>query len=454
MAAAYLAKGARDKARAALEKALSITPTYSTARINLARLDKQDGNLDMARSHYDAVLRQTPNHVGALLGLARLEALAGQQKEAVAWLKKAHEANPEALQPGVLLVQYYLSTGKPLKTKNVARALAEAHPNNPAALEALDNTQIANSELASAIASLEKLTELKPDLLTAHMRLGQAHLQQGDIIAASTAFNRALELKPNDLMALASLVVVELKAQRTENALSVTQKIQSAHAESPMGFQLEGDIHRQAKAYQTAAASYAEAYRRGPSARLVLLIYQMRKKAGDVDAAMSALEKWTEKNSDDATVRLVLANEYQTQHRYKEAIREYERVTALSPDNVNALNNLAWLYHAQDDTRALDYARKANELAPARPEVLDTYGWIELQRGNPVQGLHAIQSAARYLVDVPTVRYHLAAALDKNGQQEAARKELERLLKSSKDFPELAEAQQLLSRLQAGSSAK
>jgi thioredoxin-like negative regulator of GroEL len=57
-----------------------------------------------------------------------------------------------------------------------------------------------------------------------------------------------------------------------------------------------------------------------------------------------------------------------------------------------------------------------------------------------------------YGTNIPTLRYHLAVALDKNGQQEAARQELERLLKSRKDFPELTEAQQLLSQLLAGSS--
>ena len=230
------------------------------------------------------------------------------------------------------------------------------------------------------------------------------------------------------------------------------QKIQSAHAESPIGFQLEGDIHRQAKAYQTAAAAYGEAYTKGPSDQLALLIYQMYKKAGDTDSAITALEKRVEKNADAATVRLVLANEYHIQNRDEEAIHEYERVIALRPGNVNALNNLAWLYHERDDNRALDYARRANEIAPTQPEVLDTYGWIELQRGDPVKGLRVLKTAVMYGPHIPTLRYHLAIALDKNGQQKEARQELERLLKSRKDFPEFTEAQQLLSRLKAGSS--
>ena len=58
-----------------------------------------------------------------------------------------------------------------------------------------------------------------------------------------------------------------------------------------------------------------------------------------------------------------------------------------------------------------------------------------------------IQEAAIKMPQVPTIRYHLAAALAKNGRAEEARQELKRLLRDHEEFPEADAAQALLARL-------
>ncbi len=51
---------------------------------------------------------------------------------------------------------------------------------------------------------------------------------------------------------------------------------------------------------------------------------------------------------------------------------------------------------------------------------------------------------------MPEIRYHLAVALHKTGRNDEARKELERLLRSGKEFAQAAEARSLLERLEKG----
>jgi thioredoxin-like negative regulator of GroEL len=48
------------------------------------------------------------------------------------------------------------------------------------------------------------------------------------------------------------------------------------------------------------------------------------------------------------------------------------------------------------------------------------------------------------------IRYHLAVALSENGEKERARKELERLLRDTADFPERVRAEALLAELLGG----
>jgi len=113
------------------------------------------------------------------------------------------------------------------------------------------------------------------------------------------------------------------------------------------------------------------------------------------------------------------------------------------------LNNLAWMYLGRDPRRALEYAERAYDLQPDRPEVADTYGWVLVQQGRVAEGLRVIKQAAVLAPHVPDIRYHLAVALYRTGQPGEARKELERLLRSGADFPDVEEARTLLQEIQA-----
>ena len=108
-----------------------------------------------------------------------------------------------------------------------------------------------------------------------------------------------------------------------------------------------------------------------------------------------------------------------------------------------ALNNLAWLYFEDGDSRALDLAQRAHNRAPERAEIIDTYGWLLIKGGRLEKGLSLLEKAAKRAPENGDIRYHLAAALAKAGDQTRARNELGTLLESGKDFPEKSAAQTL-----------
>ena len=112
-----------------------------------------------------------------------------------------------------------------------------------------------------------------------------------------------------------------------------------------------------------------------------------------------------------------------------------------------ALNNLAWIYQQEKDPRALEYAEKANQLAPDNPATLDTLGWILIEQGNTSRGLPLLQKANSLAPDAPDIHYHLILGLVKAGDKAKARKELEQLLASGKSFANIEEARTLLKQL-------
>jgi len=113
------------------------------------------------------------------------------------------------------------------------------------------------------------------------------------------------------------------------------------------------------------------------------------------------------------------------------------------------LNNIAWLYYLEGDSRALKTAEQAYAAGPARPEVADTYGWILRHDGSdPQRALILLQEA---YVAYPTngqIGYHVAAALHDLGRDDEAARTLRRVLQGDAEFKEVEDAKALLKKIE------
>ena len=76
------------------------------------------------------------------------------------------------------------------------------------------------------------------------------------------------------------------------------------------------------------------------------------------------------------------------------------------PGNLTALNNLAWNLRRENPAEALKYIRRAWELAPNLPELLDTLAVIEFYNGQHVSAQRNIRLALEARPNNPTMRYH------------------------------------------------
>lgn len=123
------------------------------------------------------------------------------------------------------------------------------------------------------------------------------------------------------------------------------------------------------------------------------------------------------------------------------------------PSNIDALNNLAWVYTEQHDPRALALAEKAYKLAPTSPGITDTYGWALVAQNQPKAALPILEKAAKAAPKAATIQYHLAVAQARTGDKSGALGTLQVLLKSNANFRESADAKKLLEQLGAGSQA-
>lgn len=445
---AYLAKKDVANARASFEKALAIQPDYFPAMANLAQLDLQEKKPEAAKKRLEAFLEKNQKNVQAMNALSNLALSQGQNKEATAWLERASRENPEALQPSLRLGAHYIRVGEKEKSLALVKKLRGAYPNDPDVLQLLAQAQFANNDRNGALESYTKLALARPDSAVVQFRLASLHQTMNNPSAASEALKKALTIKPDYLDAQLAMVALESRQRNYEKALALARQIQKQHQKLPVGYVAEGDLLLRQKNPMLAAKAYEHAFTIQRNPAYLVKLHNALTQAGKGDEATPRLIQWLKEHPDDTSTRMYLAEVYLADNRNKSAADQYQLVLRQNPDHVPALNNLATTYQKEQDPRALEYAERAHKLAPENAAILDTLGWIWVERGHAAKGLPLLEKAASLAPRTGDIRYHLASGLARSGNTVRARKELEQLLGAGSNFSSREEARRLLKQLQ------
>lgn len=196
--------------------------------------------------------------------------------------------------------------------------------------------------------------------------------------------------------------------------------------------------------YVAAKISYQQAFQSKPLAELAIKLSEALTRSGLPNEASTPLLAWLDKSPDDARVLQFLGTAYRNAKQNAKALKAYEKVLILEPENLVALNNLAWIYSLEKEPRALELAERAYKVKPDNAGISDTYGWILIQQGNVDKGLPILKQAMRSLSDVPEVQYHYAVALLKSGDEKDAQNILRKLFEDGQPFVGRDEAKLLL----------
>jgi putative PEP-CTERM system TPR-repeat lipoprotein len=314
-------------------------------------------------------------------------------------------------------------------------------------LGVLAQVQLKAGKEKAALDTLRKRVEVEPQSPKAHYLLGVVQVKQEDTKAARINLQQAIQLQADYPAAQLLLGRLTIANKDDAAALGIAADLLKAHPDAAYGDELTGDVYAARKAYQQASDAYALAYGKASSASLAQKLYQSRLQLGETESAHEVLRQWLADHPEDVPTRGLLAQAQLSAGQPAEAIEEYQKLLEVDPNNVMALNNLAWLYQEANNPEGVKYAERAYKLVPHRPEVIDTLGWLLVQNGDTNRGLVLLQEATTKAPHLPDIRYHMAAALAKAGRREEARKELDRLIKSNKTFPERDKAEALLEKL-------
>ena len=402
--------GKPEQARQLLAEALRLNAGYVEAQVALARLGP-NGDQDAARA------------------IRALRELAAELQARGASLEKALGNTPTGLAADLTKVR----NQETMVWLNLAEALLQHGDAN----EARD--------------TLQALAKAAPHDPSVFYGLGMVWRQLKHDAEARAAFEQVLRLDPGSAQAVSQLTDLDLAQAKRADALQRVQACLQKNPESAVLQYLEGYIlFADSGRWPEAETALRKALQLDDNYTLAYeLLVKLWVAQKQLPKAAEELAKRLEKRPGEVRATMLLAQLKRELGQPAEARGLYEKVLAVRPDFLPAMDALALLYvdNFGEVEKAFTLAQKALSFEPGNPFLADTLGWIHYHRGEYPQALSWLQQSAVKLAGVPAVQYHLGLTYQKLNRPAEARAALQTALNSPASFIGRPEAERVLKEL-------
>jgi tetratricopeptide (TPR) repeat protein len=316
-------------------------------------------------------------------------------------------------------------------------------------LETLATLELATSRFNQAVTTIGRLLDKNPNVAEYHYMKSRAYAGLGEEEKYASELDRTLELDPNHFNAKVAVARLALGTNDTlvfEDKLAALKKVAPDSADV---VQLEV-----AYAYKKGDHKHAEQllealFKRQPTTSNVIALASLMQSIGNVDGAIAQLQRWLEKNTNDVAVRAQLAQMYVGRNQTKDVIFQCREILKVDPDNIVALNNLAWHLIDEEPKQALGYAKRALELSPESSAILDTLAMAQLKNNDVAEARKSIDRALAVSPKSPDLRFHEAQIRAAEGDKQGAIVALNSLLDKEEEFMERDDAKAFLKALRS-----
>lgn len=244
------------------------------------------------------------------------------------------------------------------------------------------NLEDAAVYLARAIsyASTEQLTlaeydcdtalALEPDYPLAMLVRGRLKLQEGDLDAAMTTFNRARELAPDWAEPREQLSLVHRMKEDPQAAVDELTQLINDQPQQPSHYVNRAFAWTQMQSYAEAAKDFDRALELDPeNEEIVLLRGIFRMNCQERELALADFERVLALVGDHDTAREYRAALLLQLRRFEEAIEDFAQLIAKHPENHNAYSGRAFAFASLgNNERAQEDAERLAAIAPELAE--------------------------------------------------------------------------------------
>ncbi|MBV8857694.1 MAG: tetratricopeptide repeat protein [Acidobacteria bacterium] len=459
-----LQRGDAQAAAAHADELIKRDPKNQDALLLRARTSAAQGKLKDAIADLKTVLDAEPRSKLGLFFISDALYRDGQLEQARARAGELERYYPDFLPAKLIQIQVGLDSGDADGSKRAAddllNKLKDAAPNGELTPQLLADVKTnalllrgkaalrlatqTPAQLAAARADFEAARQSAPNSPLPHVNLADAAAAERKWDEAWQHLDQALALDHTNFQALTALINLGSAAGRVGEVRGrMEQLAQEQPNSAPLQFLL-GQAYRSGTQQEAPDAQRAEAALRRaveldpdfmPAYTALAEIYFGTQQP---DRAIGEYKKITERRPDDFVAFRNIGLIEAGRNNLDAAAEYYRRVLSIRPDEAIAANNLAALYGDHglgNPEEAIRLGQDVVRRYPNEPGFADTLGWVYYRRGlyrDSVEQLkRAVDAAAKRGADNSLYRWHLGAALAKNGDKPGARRELQKALELS-----------------------
>jgi Flp pilus assembly protein TadD len=384
-----------------------------------------------ARAGLVALLAEKPKEVALRLRLAASLEAEGKNAEAMEQLRQAVNQQPGSVEAQVALGSALLRGGQPALALERAEASLLLVPNLVAGLDLKTGALSDLRRYSELRVTLNEMRRITPDSPILAREFGWLALREGKLADAERELRRARSEDPADGRTLLGLVRVLVAQKRMPAALEEISRARAKEPARPDYRLLEGEVLLAMGKTKESRALFAGLVGDFPRfAEPRVQLSHIAWSEGDTGLSLKLLAEAKSLDGGDPGILRVYGNRLDALGRFTESVAVYRDAMKLEPANPIVWNNLAYALAASGQSldEAEQLARKSVGVIQGQPGVLDTLGFVLLQRGQTAEAVKLFSGLAARHGANPVYRYHYGLALKKSGDAAAARRQFTQAL--------------------------
>ncbi|MBI1791140.1 MAG: tetratricopeptide repeat protein [Acidobacteria bacterium] len=442
---AYLATNKIPEAEKVLAGALKRSGKDVDALEQRARIYLATQRIEEAKKDAAQILALKPESAMGHYLLAKVHQNRGAAPAYKQELSEALRLSPALLAARIELSQYFRATRAPKTARDLMDKMPEGQ--KPAAAALAERNWVLldlgnDAETRQAIDQALKMGRL-PEFLLQDAAL---KIRQKNFVAAQASLEESLKQNPVNLRALELLGGTYAAQKQIPQAVRKVREYVALNPKSAVMQQFLGGWLVRTGDTKGAREAFLAAKTLDPKfIQADLALAQLDVGEGKRADARKSLNQLLTANPASTGSRLLLAMVEELDGNRAVAIDYYRKVIAAEPNNILAVNNLAYLLadFANQPDEALRLAQQAKEAAPESSAIDDTIGWAYYQKGIYQSAVTHLESAVNRGSSA-VKNYHLAMAHYKMGNRDRAQKYLQTALKQDPGIPEAKAALDLM----------
>jgi tetratricopeptide (TPR) repeat protein len=435
--AAYAYLEARDEASALKHLRQMVALAGQEGRDGFTRAARLLSKLQSPQRRFEVMkglIADQAQNADAWFALALVAAGAERYQDAIDAARRAADLRPGWNEPQIFLVRVLVAQGKSDKAKATVESFVAKNPDDHALRLLYAQLLVEEKDFSHARNVFEYLLRDKPKEPDVLFALGVLSLQLEDLPVARDYFTRLRDTGQRQGDSAYYLGQVEELAKNPETAVSWYSRVEGEHALDAQVriAQLraqEGNVGRAREILQQLRDQWPD-----DAVGLYLVEAEILRDVKQPQEAMKVYDEALAANPGNADLLYARALQAVALDRMDSMERDLKAILEKDPKHADALNALGYSLADRTDryAEALSYIKRALQLKPDDPAVLDSMGWVQFRLGNKEDALKYLRRAAEKMPD-GEIAAHLGEVLWSLGQHAEAHTVWDKALAESPD---------------------